>query len=93
MDPKNDFILGVAPLGAPLVAQTGFGHQKWVPSAPKVFPMIEKKTKHDTKEPPDSEKELQKSSLFGILPGGGSRAPEAPPNPPSPSWSLELLET
>ena len=26
--PKNEVILGVAPLGAPLVAQTAFGHQK-----------------------------------------------------------------
>ena len=40
--PKNDFILGVAPLGEPLVAQTALGHQKWAPSAPKVLPMIEK---------------------------------------------------
>ena len=40
--PETDFISGVAPLGAALVAQTDFGHQKWVPSAPKVLPRIEK---------------------------------------------------
>ena len=49
---KTDVILGVAPLGAPLVAQTAFGHQKWAPTAPKVLPMIEKSTKNDTKEAP-----------------------------------------
>ena len=58
------------PPGAPLVAQTAFGHQKWAPSAPKVLPMIENWTKHDTKEPPDCEKELQKSSLSRAWPGG-----------------------
>ena len=40
--PKDEFISGVAPLGAPLVAQTAFGHQKLVPSAAQVLPMIEK---------------------------------------------------
>ena len=63
--PKDEGISGVAPLGAPLVAQTAFGHQKLAPSAPKVLPMIEKSTKNDTKEPPDCEKELPKSSLLG----------------------------
>ena len=68
--PKDEFISGVAPVGAPLVALTAFGHEKLAPRAPKVPPMIEKTTKNDTKEPPDCEKELQKSSLFGAWPGG-----------------------
>ena len=50
---NRDFISGVAPLGAPLVARTAFGHQTFAPRAPKVPPMIEKSTKNDTKEPPD----------------------------------------
>ena len=48
--PKDEFILGVAPPGAPLVAQTAFGHQKFAPNTPKVLPMIEKCNKNDTKE-------------------------------------------
>ena len=52
--PKDDFISGVAPLGAPLVALTSFGHQKLAPRAPKVFPMIEKSTKNDTSSWPTS---------------------------------------
>ena len=40
--PKNDFIFGVAPLPAPLVAQTAFVMKKWAPSTAKVLPMIEK---------------------------------------------------
>ena len=67
--PKDDFISGVAPLGAPLVAETAPGHQKLVPSAPKVLPITEKSTKNDTKEPSDCEKELPNSSFFGIWPG------------------------
>ena len=63
--PKDDFISGVAPLGAPLVALTAFGHQKLAPRAPKVLPMIEKSTKNNTKETPNCEKELPNSSLFG----------------------------
>ena len=50
--------------------RTRFGALKIGPGAPKVLPMIEKLTKHDTKEPPDCEKELQKSSLFGAWTGG-----------------------
>ena len=46
---KSEGTSGVAPLGAPLVAQTAFGHQKLAPSAPNVLPMIEKSTKNDTK--------------------------------------------
>ena len=57
--PKDDFISGVAPLGAPLVAQTAFGHQKLPPRAPKVPPMIEKSTKSDPKEPPIAKKSFQ----------------------------------
>jgi hypothetical protein len=68
--PKDDFISGVAPPGAPLVAQTGFGHQKLAHSAPKVLPMIEKSTKNDIKEPPDWEKELPNSSFFGTWSSG-----------------------
>ena len=68
--PKDDFISGVAPLGAPLVAQTAFGHQKFAPSAPKLLSMIEKSIKNHTKEPPDCEKKLSNSSLFGTWPGG-----------------------
>ena len=68
--PKDDFISGVAPLGAPLVALTAFGHQKLAPRAPKVPPMFEKSTKNDFKEPPDCEKELPNSSFLGTWPGG-----------------------
>ena len=67
--PKSDSIFGVLPLGAPLVVQTAFVIKKWVPSAPKVRPKIEK-AKNDSRELPDCEKELQKSSLFGAWPGG-----------------------
>ena len=68
--PKDEGISGVAPLGAPLVAQTAFGHQKLVPSAAQVLPMIEKSTKKDTKETPNCEKELPNSSFLGTWPGG-----------------------
>ena len=68
--PKNDFISGVAPLGAPLVALTAFGRQKLAPGAPKVPPMIEKSTKNNTKELLDCEKELPNSSFLGTWPGG-----------------------
>ena len=40
--PKDEFISRVAPLGASLVAQTAFGHQKLAPSAAKVPPIIKK---------------------------------------------------
>ena len=63
--PKDDFISGVAPLGAPLVALTAFGHEKLPPKAPKVPPMIEKSTKNYLKELPDCEKELPNSSFVG----------------------------
>ena len=33
--PKSEFILGVAPPGAPLVAQTIFGHENGPPALPK----------------------------------------------------------
>ena len=66
--PKDEGISGVAPLGAPLVAQTAFGHQKLVPSAAKVLLMIKKSTKKDTKEFPNCEKELSNSSFFGTRP-------------------------
>ena len=67
--PKDEFISGVAPLGAPLVAQTAFGHQKLVPSAAQVLPMIENDSKITPKSPPIPKK-LQKSSPFGAWPGG-----------------------
>ena len=35
--PKNKGISRVAPLGAPLVAQTAFVPQKWAPALPKYF--------------------------------------------------------
>ena len=47
-----------------------FCDQKVCPNDPWVLPKIEKWTKKKTKEPPDGEKELQKSSLFGAKPGG-----------------------
>ena len=59
---------GVAPFGAALVAQTGFIVKKYAPSAPKVLPTIEKWAKNNTKELPDCEKDLQKSSLFEAKP-------------------------
>ena len=67
--PKDEGISGVA-LGAPLVAQTSFGHQKLVPNAAQVLPIIEKSTNKDTKEPPNCEKELPNSSFLGTWPGG-----------------------
>ena len=68
--PKDEGISGVAPLGAPLVAQIAFGHQKLVPNAAQVLPIIEKSTKKDTKELPNCEKELPNSSFLGTWPGG-----------------------
>ena len=55
--PKDEFISGLVPLGAPLVAQTAFGHQKLAPIAAQVLLIIEKSTKN-SKEPLDCEKEL-----------------------------------
>ena len=49
--PKDEVISGVVPLGAPLVAQTVFGHQKLVPSAAQVLPIIEKSTKKHQRAP------------------------------------------
>ena len=60
---KDDFLSGVARLGAPLGAQTAFGHQKLAPSTPKVLPMIEKSTKNDTKEPPIAKKKSRIQSF------------------------------
>ena len=65
LNPKSDFILGVLPLVAPLVAQTAFVIKKWAPNAPKVRPRLEKLPKNNTKEPHECENELQKSTLFG----------------------------
>ena len=42
LNPKSDFIWGVLPLVAPLVAQTGFVIKKWAPSASKVCSRIVK---------------------------------------------------
>ena len=58
--------LARALLEAPFVTQTAFGHQTWAPGASN----DQKRIKNNTKEPPDCEKELPKSSLFGALPGG-----------------------
>ena len=68
--PKDDSISGGAPLGAPLVAQTAFGHQKLAPSAAQSASSDRKINKNDTKEPPDCEKELLNSSFLGTWPGG-----------------------
>ena len=57
--PKDEGISGVAPLGAPLVAQTAFGHRELVPSAAQVLPMIEKSTKKTPKSPPIAKKNSQ----------------------------------
>ena len=67
---KDEGISGVAPLGAPLVAQTAFGHQKLVPNAAQVLPIIKKSTKKNTKESPNCDKELPNSSFLGTWPGG-----------------------
>ena len=64
-DPKSEYISREIPLGQPLVVQTVFVIKKWAPSAAKVLPMTEKGTKNDTKKPPESENEPQKSTLFG----------------------------
>ena len=64
-NPKSDYILGEMPIGAPLVVQTVFVMKKLAPSAAKVLPRLEKRAKNDTKEPPECEHELQKSTLFG----------------------------
>ena len=73
---KNDRILGEIPLGAPLVVKTVFVVKKWAPSAAKVLPRLEKRSKNDTKEPPESENELQKSTLSGAK---RKRAPKVDP--------------
>ena len=39
---KSEGILGEMPIGAPLVVQTVFLIKKWVHSAAKVFPRLEK---------------------------------------------------
>ena len=46
------------------------GPEKCAPSTPKMLPRIQKCAKKFTKETPDCEKELQKSSLFRAWPGG-----------------------
>ena len=65
---RRDFRVGASwgTLGDP----NRFLASKVGPQRPKVLPMIEKRNKHDTKESPESEKELQKSSLFGAWLGG-----------------------
>ena len=70
MSPKSQKVrsfLGLAPPGAPLVAQHAFEHWSWVLSAPDVLLMIKN---NDTEEPQDYKKELLKLSLFGAWPGG-----------------------
>ena len=65
--PKDDFISGVVPLGAPLVALTVLGHQTLAPSGPKVPPMIQKSTKNDTKDTLQLRKKTPKFKFFGNL--------------------------
>ena len=48
---RGEFILGLAPPGAPLVAQPGLGYQKKAGGATKMLPMFKKYTKTDTKQP------------------------------------------
>ena len=75
---ENDSQLGPKELGdfggsacwGALVGPNLFWTLKWVPSAAKVLPMIDKLIKNYTKEPQDCEKELQQSSLFGAWPAG-----------------------
>ena len=62
--PKDEFISGVAPLGAPLVALTAFGHEKLAPRAPKVPPMIEKQPKLTPKSPPIAKKSFQVQAFW-----------------------------
>ena len=62
--PKDDFISGVVPLGAPLVALTVLGHQTLAPSGPKVPPMIEKSTKNDTKDTLQLRKKSSQIQVF-----------------------------
>ena len=64
-DPKSDTILGEMLIGAPLVVQTVFVMKKLAPNVAKVLPRLEKWAKNDTKELPEYENELQKSTLFG----------------------------
>ena len=91
--PKSEGISGMAPLVAPLVAQTALVHQKRAPSAPKVLPRIEKLRKNSTKKPPDCEKVLQKSSLLGAWPGGLREALAIRPPPLLAKGSLGRAET
>ena len=51
-----------------------------------------KKAKHDTKEPADCEKELQKSSLFGAWPGGLRETLTIRPPPLLAKGSLGVLD-
>ena len=56
LGPKSDTFSGVAPPGTPLVAQPALGHQN-SPRAPRVLSMVEKRTKDETQEPQDCEKD------------------------------------
>ena len=62
---KIEGIFGEMPLGAPLMVEAFFVIKKCAPSAPKVLTRLEKLAKNYTKEPPEYENELQKSTLFG----------------------------
>ena len=65
--PKDEGICGVAPLGAPLVAQTAVGQQKLVP---KRRPSASKKRKINKKRhqrAPQLRKRAPKFKLFGNL--------------------------
>ena len=61
--PKSEWILGVAPLGAPLKDQTALGHQKW--------------TKHDTA--PRLWKRTPKAKSFRSLAWRSARSAYNPP--------------
>ena len=52
--PKSEFLSGVLPLVAPLVAQTVFVIKKWAPSTAKVLPRLENGPKITQKSPPSA---------------------------------------
>ena len=62
---KGVFILGVAPLGAPLVPQSVFGHKKYTQSAPKMTPRVQKLPQNASKITPRSQNGLLQERQSG----------------------------
>ncbi len=63
--PKSEGILGVAPPGAPLVAQPVFGPQKWSPALPKCSQWSKNKPKIIPKSPKIAKKSSKSQAFSG----------------------------